>query len=30
MGEWAYIASFGKQSLNDDNLGFAIFIRKNS
>jgi hypothetical protein len=28
MGEWAYIASFGKQSLNDDNLGFAIFYKK--
>lgn len=27
-GEWAYIATFGKQSLNDDNLGFAIFYKK--
>jgi hypothetical protein len=25
--EWSYIASFGKQSLNDDNLGMALFIR---
>ena len=28
-GEWAYIATYGKQSLNDDSLGFAIFYRKN-
>ena len=27
-GEWAYIATFGKQSLNDDNLGFAVFYKK--
>lgn len=28
-GEWAYIATYGKQSLNDDSLGFAIFYKKN-
>ncbi|NLO70869.1 MAG: DUF4861 domain-containing protein [Porphyromonadaceae bacterium] len=27
-GEWAYIATYGLQSLNDDNLGFAIFYKK--
>ncbi|MCU4677092.1 glycoside hydrolase family 88 protein [Catenovulum sp. 2E275] len=25
---WVYFASYGKQSLNDDNLGMAIFVRK--
>ncbi|MDR0680406.1 MAG: DUF4861 domain-containing protein [Dysgonamonadaceae bacterium] len=25
--EWSYIASFGKQSLNNDNMGLALFIR---
>lgn len=25
--EWSYIASFGKQSLNDDNMGLAVFVR---
>jgi hypothetical protein len=25
--EWSYIAAFGKQSLNDDNLGLALFVR---
>jgi len=25
--EWSYIASFGKQSLNNDNMGLAIFYR---
>ncbi|GHT67483.1 hypothetical protein AGMMS50239_30740 [Bacteroidia bacterium] len=25
--EWSYIATFGKQSLNDDNLGLALFVR---
>lgn len=27
-GEWTYIATFGKQSLNDDNMGLAIFYKK--
>lgn len=27
-GEWAYIATFGKQSLNDDNMGLAVFYKK--
>lgn len=27
-GEWGYIASFGKQSLNDDMMGLALFYRK--
>lgn len=26
-GEWSYIATFGKQSLNNDNMGLAIFYR---
>jgi hypothetical protein len=26
-GEWSYIATFGKQSLNDDNMGLALFVR---
>jgi len=26
-GEWSYIASFGKQSLNNDNMGLAVFYR---
>ncbi len=26
-GEWGYIATFGKQSLNNDNLGMIIFYR---
>jgi hypothetical protein len=25
--EWSYIATFGKQSLNDDNMGLALFVR---
>ncbi len=25
---WVYFASYGKQSLNDDNLGMAVFVRK--
>jgi hypothetical protein len=25
--EWSYIATFGKQSLNDDMQGFAVFVR---
>ncbi|MDR0547710.1 MAG: DUF4861 domain-containing protein [Dysgonamonadaceae bacterium] len=28
-GDWAYIATFGKQSLNDDKAGLAVFYRKN-
>ncbi|GHU67663.1 hypothetical protein FACS189413_02850 [Bacteroidia bacterium] len=28
-GEWAYIATFGKQSLNNDKSGLAVFYRKN-
>jgi len=28
-GEWTYFATFGKQSMNNDNLGLAIFYRKN-
>ncbi|MDR1810058.1 MAG: DUF4861 domain-containing protein [Prevotella sp.] len=28
-GEWACIATFGKQSLNGDNAGLAVFYRKN-
>jgi len=24
---WSYIASFGRQSLNNDNLGMAVFVR---
>ncbi len=27
-GEWAYIATFGKQSLNNDNMGLAVFYKK--
>jgi Domain of unknown function (DUF4861) len=27
-GDWTYIATFGKQSLNDDNQGLAVFARK--
>lgn len=27
-GEWAYMATFGKQSLNNDNMGLAIFYKK--
>lgn len=27
-GKWGYIATFGKQSLNDDMMGLAIFYRK--
>ncbi|MEN9918843.1 MAG: hypothetical protein RL662_1279 [Bacteroidota bacterium] len=27
-GKWAYIASFGKQSLNNDMMGLAVFYRK--
>lgn len=27
QSEWSYIATFGKQSLNDDNLGLALFVR---
>jgi regulatory protein YycH of two-component signal transduction system YycFG len=27
-GEWTYIATFGKQSLNDDNQGLAVFAKK--
>lgn len=27
-GKWAYIANFGKQSLNNDMMGLAIFYRK--
>jgi hypothetical protein len=27
-GEWAYIATFGKQSLNSDMAGLALFYRK--
>ncbi|MDR1632215.1 MAG: DUF4861 domain-containing protein [Dysgonamonadaceae bacterium] len=27
QNEWSYIATFGKQSLNDDNLGLALFVR---
>lgn len=27
-GEWTYIATFGKQSLNDDNQGLVVFARK--
>jgi hypothetical protein len=26
-GEWAYLATWGKQSLADDNLGIAVFYR---
>jgi hypothetical protein len=26
-GEWSYIASFGKQSLNNDMMGLAVFFR---
>lgn len=25
--EWSYIATFGKQSLNDDMMGLAVFVR---
>lgn len=25
--KWSYIASFGKQSLNNDNMGLALFVR---
>lgn len=28
VGEWAYLATFGKQSLNNDMLGMAVFYRK--
>ncbi|MDD2797257.1 MAG: DUF4861 family protein [Bacteroidales bacterium] len=28
LGEWTYFATFGKQSLADDNMGLAIFYRK--
>ena len=28
VGEWAYMATFGKQSLNNDNMGLAIFYKK--
>lgn len=28
VGKWGYIASFGKQSLNDDMMGLALFYRK--
>ena len=27
-GDWAYIATFGKQSLNNDNMGLAVFYKK--
>ena len=27
-GDWAYIATFGKQSLNNDNMGLADFYKK--
>jgi hypothetical protein len=27
-GDWTYIATFGKQSLNNDNQGLAVFARK--
>jgi hypothetical protein len=27
QSEWSYIATFGKQSLNGDNLGLALFVR---
>lgn len=30
FGAWTYIASWGKQSLNDDHLGMAVFFRKGS
>ncbi|MBD5779131.1 glycoside hydrolase family 88 protein [Pelagicoccus sp. NFK12] len=30
FGAWTYIASWGKQSLNDDYLGMAVFFRKGS
>lgn len=28
-GKWTYIATFGRQSMNDDNQGLAVFARKN-
>ena len=28
-GEWQYLATYGKQSLNNDNLGMAIFYKTN-
>ena len=28
-GQWAYLATFGQQSLNNDNMGLAIFYKKN-
>ena len=27
-GDWAYIATFGKQSLNNDEMGLAVFYKK--
>ena len=27
-GDWAYFATFGKQSLNNDNMGLAVFYKK--
>ena len=27
-GDWAYIATFGKQSLNNDVMGLAVFYKK--
>jgi hypothetical protein len=27
-GEWTYLATWGRQSLSDDNLGMAVFYRK--
>ncbi len=29
-GEWAYMATFGTQSLNNDKLGMAVFYRNNA
>lgn len=28
--DWGYVATFGKQSLNDDNLGMAVFFPMNA
>lgn len=28
QGDWTYIATFGKQSLNNDNQGLVVFVKK--